>query len=187
MTLNRPFSYMNILVLSFTCNLNWKLHIFSLAKTASMKLGVLSRLYQFYSSPQLLTLYRGLICPCMEYASHVWGGSTHTALLNRVESKAFRLINSSPLTVFSLFLIAAMLPLLLSFTAIFMLTALLILLTACLLCSHGLAAQDLPLPLTPTLSTSLMQELNSILSLSSLSLVNSGTLSFLLYFHLSMT
>ena len=34
----------------------------------------------------------------MEYASHVWGGSTHTALLDRVESKAFRLIDSSPLT-----------------------------------------------------------------------------------------
>ena len=34
----------------------------------------------------------------MEYASHVWGGSTHIALLNRVEAKAFRLINSSPLT-----------------------------------------------------------------------------------------
>ena len=33
----------------------------------------------------------------MEYASHVWWGSTHTALLNRVESKAFRLINYSSL------------------------------------------------------------------------------------------
>ena len=30
--------------------------------------------------------------------SHMGGGSTHTALLNRVESKAFRLINSPPLT-----------------------------------------------------------------------------------------
>ena len=91
------------------------------------------------------------------------------------------------LTVFSLFLIAAMLPLLRSFTAIFMLTALLISLTACVPWSRGLAAQDLPLPLTPILSTSLMQELTSILSLSSLSLVNSGTLSLLLYFHLPMT
>ena len=63
-----------------------------------MKLDFLSRLRQFYSSPQLLPLHRGLIRPCMEYASHVWGGSTHTALLNRVESKAFRLNNSSPLT-----------------------------------------------------------------------------------------
>ena len=34
----------------------------------------------------------------MDYGSHVWGGSTHTTLINRVESKAFRLINSSPLT-----------------------------------------------------------------------------------------
>ena len=63
-----------------------------------MKLGVLCRLRQFFSPYQLLTLYRGLIRPCMEYASQVWGGSTHTALLNRVESKAFRLINSPPLT-----------------------------------------------------------------------------------------
>ena len=91
------------------------------------------------------------------------------------------------LTVFILFLIAAMLPLLLSFTAIFMLTALQISLTACLPCSRGLAAQDLLLPFTPILSTSLMQELTSILSLSSFSLVSSGTLSLLLYFHLSMT
>ena len=90
-----PSSTLNILGLSFTHNLNWKLHISSLAKTASKKLGVLSRLRQFFSPPQLLTLYRGLIRPCMEYASHVWVDSTHTALLDRVESKAFRLIDSS--------------------------------------------------------------------------------------------
>ncbi len=38
----------------------------------------------------------------MEYACHVWGGSTHTALLDRAESKAFRLISSPPLTSFFL-------------------------------------------------------------------------------------
>ena len=93
-----PSPTLNILGLSFTSNLNWKLHTSSLAKTASMKLSVLSRLRQFYLPLQLLTLYRELIWPCMECASHVWEGSTHTALLNRVESKAFRLINSSPLS-----------------------------------------------------------------------------------------
>ena len=135
-----PSSTLNILSLSFTYNLNWKLHI-SLAKTASMKLGVLGHICQFYSLPQLLTLCMGLIRPCMEYASHVWKGSTHTALMNKVESKAFRLINSSPLT-------NCLQPLshrhnvasLLSFTTIFMLTALLILLTACLSWSRSLAA-----------------------------------------------
>ena len=77
--------------------------------------------------------------------------------------------------------------LLLPFTVTSMLTALLISLTACLPCSRGLTAQDLLLPLTPILSTSLMQELTSILILSSLSLVNSGTLCLPLYFHLPMT
>ncbi len=33
----------------------------------------------------------------MEYACHMWGGSTHTALLDRVESEAFRLISAPPL------------------------------------------------------------------------------------------
>ena len=62
---------LNIIGLSFTYNLNWKLHISSLVKTASMMLGVLSCLRQFYSPPQLLTLYKDLIHPCMEYASRV--------------------------------------------------------------------------------------------------------------------
>ena len=47
----------------------------------------------------------------------------------------------------------------------------------------GLAAQDFLLSLIPILSTSLLQELTSIFILSSLSLVNSGTLCLILYFH----
>ena len=50
-----------------------------------------------FSSFQLLTLYMCIIRPRMEYDSHVWGGSTYTTLLNRMESKAFCL-NSPPLT-----------------------------------------------------------------------------------------
>ena len=34
----------------------------------------------------------------MEYASYIWGGSTHTVLLEKVESRAFPLINSPALT-----------------------------------------------------------------------------------------
>ncbi len=47
---------------------------------------------------ELLTIHMGLVRPCMEYACHVWGGSTHTDLLCREESKAFRPIRSPPLT-----------------------------------------------------------------------------------------
>ncbi len=58
---------------------------------------ILYRLRQFFSPAQKLSIYRGLVRPRMEYASHVWRGSTHTALLDRVESKALRLISSPPL------------------------------------------------------------------------------------------
>ena len=63
------------------------------AKVASKKLGILFRLREFFSSEQLLQLYKGLIRPCMEYCSHIWRGSGSTHLLDRVESKAKRLIN----------------------------------------------------------------------------------------------
>ena len=124
----------------------------------------------------------------MEYASHVWGGSTHTALLNRVESKGFRVINYTPLTDYlqSLFYRRFVASVAL-FYRYFHANCSSDLLPVYLPCSRGLAAQDLPLPLTPILSTSLMEELTSMLSLSSLSPVNSGTLSLLLYFHLPMT
>ena len=93
-----PSPILNCLGLSFTPKLNWNFHISSLAKSASSRLGVLYRLQPFFSPQQLLTIYKGLVRPCIEYACHVWGGSTHTALLDRVESKAFRLIRSPPLT-----------------------------------------------------------------------------------------
>ena len=91
------------------------------------------------------------------------------------------------LTVFNLSNTAAVLLLYLSSTAIFMVTALLNLLTACLPHSRGLAAQDFLLSLIPILSTSLMQELTSIFILSSLLLVNSGTLYLILFSHLPTT
>src|SRR5678816_3858491 len=73
-------------------------HITTVAKAASKKLGVLFRLRDFFSSSQLIQLYKGLIRPCMEYCSHIWGGSGFTRLLDRVESKAKRLINCSVLS-----------------------------------------------------------------------------------------
>ena len=63
-----------------------------------MKSKIPWHLHPFFSPFQLVVLYKSLIRPCMEYGSHIWGGSTHTALLNRVETKAFCLNNSSPLT-----------------------------------------------------------------------------------------
>src|SRR5678816_4084495 len=78
--------------------MSWKPHITTVARAASKKLGVLFRLRDFFSSSHLLQLYKGLIRTCMEYCSHIWGGSGFTRLLDRVESKAKRLINCSVLS-----------------------------------------------------------------------------------------
>src|ERR1700755_1217836 len=94
----KPSSFLNILGVSFSCDLSCEDHIISLSKQASKLLGALRRLQNFFKLPQLLALYRGGVRPCMEYASHIWGGSTHTAILEKVESRAFRLINSPALT-----------------------------------------------------------------------------------------
>lgn len=89
---------LSMLGLTFHTDLTWKIHITSLAKAASKKLGVLFRFRNYFNSRQLYTLYIGTIRPCMEYCSHIWGSSPGVELLDRVESKAFRLISSPPLT-----------------------------------------------------------------------------------------
>merc|ERR1711984_31769 len=89
---------LNILGLNINSKLSWKPHINQLAKAASQKLGILYRCRPFFTCEQLPRIYKGLIRPCLEYCSHVWGGSSSTYLLDRVESKAFRLINAPHLT-----------------------------------------------------------------------------------------
>ena len=84
-----PVSNINILGLNINNKLSWKPHITMVAKAASKKLGILFRLREFFSSEQLLQIYKGLIRPCMEYCSHiVEGGGPAPPLLDRVESKA---------------------------------------------------------------------------------------------------
>ena len=78
--------------------MSWRNHIVQIAKSASKKLGVLFRCKKFFTPAQLLKLYTGLIRPSLEYCSHIWGASSYTSLLDRVESKAFRLINDPTLT-----------------------------------------------------------------------------------------
>merc|ERR1712121_209 len=93
-----PLTSINVLGLEINSNLSWRNHIESMAKSASKKLGVLFRCRSFFSSAELLQLYVGLIRPCLEYCSHVWGGSPFTRILDRVEAKAFRLVNDARLT-----------------------------------------------------------------------------------------
>ena len=86
--------------LCISSNLTWKPHINSIAKHASQKLGFLSRARGYFSPSQLLTVYKSQIRPSLEYCSHVWGGAPKSSLhlLDRVQSKAIRLINNPNLT-----------------------------------------------------------------------------------------
>ena len=86
--------------LSLSSNLTWKTHIHSLAKHASQKLGFLARARGFFSSSHLLSIYKSQIRPSLEYCSHVWGGAPKSTLclLDKVQSKAIRLINNPNLT-----------------------------------------------------------------------------------------
>ena len=88
----------NILGLQISSSLSWRDHIFQIAKSASKKLGVLFRCKQYFNSAQLFKLYTGFIRPCLEYCSHIWGSSPYTSLLDRIESKAIRLIGDPSLT-----------------------------------------------------------------------------------------
>ena len=103
-------------------------------------------------------------------------GSIHTALLNRVESKAFRLISSPPLTdcldSLSHQHNVASLSLFYHYFHADCSSELANCMLSCFLlqpCSQNV------LLLIPMLSIFLMQELSSIFTLSSLTLVNSGT------------
>jgi len=93
-----PSDNINILGLNINTELSWKPHITMIAKSASKKLGALFRLRRHFNSHQLLQIFKTSIRPCMEYCSHVWGGSSATFLLDRIQSKAIRLINSLDIT-----------------------------------------------------------------------------------------
>ena len=68
---------------------------------ASQKLGFLARARGFFSSSHLLSIYKSQIRPSLEYCSHVWGGAPKSTLclLDKVQSKAIRLINNPNLII----------------------------------------------------------------------------------------
>ena len=85
---------------SLSSNLTLKTHIYSLAKQTSQKLGFLAIARGFFSSSHLLSIYKSQIRPSLEYCCHVWGGAQKSTLwlLDKVQSKAIRLINNLNLT-----------------------------------------------------------------------------------------
>ena len=82
-------SSFKMLGLTFSSKLDWGSYIFSIAKTASKKIGALIRSMKFLSPEVALYLYKSTIRPCMEYCCHVWAGapSCYLDLLDKLQKR----------------------------------------------------------------------------------------------------
>ena len=83
-----------MLGLTFSSKLDWGSYIFSIAKTASKKIGALIRSMKFLSPEVALYLYKSTIRPCMEYCCHVWAGapSCYLKLLDKLQKRICRTV-----------------------------------------------------------------------------------------------
>ena len=61
--------------MAFSSKLDWGSYIISIAKTASKKIGALTRSTKFLFPEVALYLYESIIHPCMECCCHVWAGA----------------------------------------------------------------------------------------------------------------
>ena len=88
------------LCLSVSFYLICKPYIHFIAKHASQNFGFLSRARGFFSPSQMLTIYRSQIRPSLGYCSHFsgCGPKSYLHLLDKLQSKAIRVINNSSLT-----------------------------------------------------------------------------------------
>ncbi|XP_065667848.1 uncharacterized protein LOC136088113 [Hydra vulgaris] len=80
---------LHLLRLTLTSDLSLKPYIKSVAKLASAKVASHYRARHFVTSYSILYLYESQIRPCMEYCSHIWGGSSNDALslLDKVKKR----------------------------------------------------------------------------------------------------
>ena len=87
-----------MLGLTFSSKLNWGSYVFSIAKTASKKIGAIIHFIKFLSLEVALYLYKPTICPCMEHCCHVWVGapSCYLQLLEKLQKLICRTVGPSP-------------------------------------------------------------------------------------------
>ncbi|CAG9824122.1 unnamed protein product [Phaedon cochleariae] len=67
--LKTPISMLGITISN---NLSWENHVRSIDKTASQKLGFLFRVKSYFTSSQLLMIYKAQIRPVLEYCFHIF-------------------------------------------------------------------------------------------------------------------
>lgn len=93
-------SSISMLGITISNNLSWENHVRSIAKSASQKLGFLFRAKSYFTSSQLLMIYKAQIRPVLEYCSHIWSAAPKhiLKLLDSVQKRAIRLVGDASLT-----------------------------------------------------------------------------------------
>ena len=94
----QPLESFSILGVNINNRLSWKSHIVEISKAASKKLGVLFRCKSFFSSEQQYQLVKITNLHSLAYCCHIWRGYSSNYLIDRVWSKAKRLIDSPTLS-----------------------------------------------------------------------------------------
>ena len=122
-------SSFTLLGVSISSNLTWKIHTYSITKYASQKLSYLSRARSYFSSCQVLTIYKSEIRPSLEYCSHVWVAAPKASLFFSIKSNPKQCVLSTIQTIPILFALSLSLTLLSScrsfhFLSIFLQTSL---------------------------------------------------------------
>ena len=67
-----PLNSINISGLQISSSLSWRDYIVQIAMSASKRLGVLFQCKQYFNYVQLLRMYTGFICICLEYYFLIW-------------------------------------------------------------------------------------------------------------------
>ncbi|CAH2094022.1 unnamed protein product [Euphydryas editha] len=87
-------NHLELLGIDLSSKLNFGNYIESRAKTASKKLGILSKVRHYFTPDQLLSLYSAQVRSCMEYCCDLWDGSARYQLeaLESIDRRARKLI-----------------------------------------------------------------------------------------------
>ena len=85
------FNYLGILLDS---NLSWKSHTDMLVLKISTLIGVLHRVKKYFPKSILITIYKSLITPHLNYGLLLWGNRRSS--VNILQKKAIRVVNYSP-------------------------------------------------------------------------------------------
>ncbi|KAL3271560.1 hypothetical protein HHI36_022035 [Cryptolaemus montrouzieri] len=91
---------MHLLGIMVNSGFCWHEHVSAIAKSASAKLSFLFSAKRYFTSSQLLLLYKAQSRPALEYCSHVRGSASKNSLrmLDSLQKRAVRFIDHPEVT-----------------------------------------------------------------------------------------